>query len=157
MFLGFRGVGLLTRSLLFVSGLVSWSRSFGVEGLGVLGGLRLRDFAFRCITYSFTGIVSRICRGCRFVSGVRCSFTGNPETSSALVEWYTTLRGLMSFLSEYEAEGLRRFLICPIQLGGSWVVISTFISRVTILITHIRGHVTTLITTHEPPSRDIRC
>ena len=33
-------------------------------------------------------------------------------------------------------------------LGGSWVVIS----RVTILITHIRGLITPLITTHEPPS-----
>ena len=33
--------------------------------------------------------------------------------------------------------------------GGSWVVIS----RVTILITHIRGLITPLITTCEPPSR----
>ena len=38
-------------------------------------------------------------------------------------------------------------------LGGSWVVISRVISRVTILITHIRGLITPLITTHEPPSR----
>ena len=38
-------------------------------------------------------------------------------------------------------------------LGGSWVVISRVISRVTILITHIRGLITLLITTHEPPSR----
>ena len=38
-------------------------------------------------------------------------------------------------------------------LGGSWVVISGVISRVTILITHIRGLITLLITTHEPPSR----
>ena len=35
-------------------------------------------------------------------------------------------------------------------LGGSWVVISGAISRVTI---HIRGLITLLITTHEPPSR----
>ena len=34
-------------------------------------------------------------------------------------------------------------------LGGSWVVISGVISRVTI---HIRGLITLLITTHEPPS-----
>ena len=34
-------------------------------------------------------------------------------------------------------------------LAGSWVVIS----RVTILITHIRGPITLLITTPEPPSR----
>ena len=33
------------------------------------------------------------------------------------------------------------------------MVISRAISRVTILITHIRGLVTPLITTHEPPSR----
>ena len=38
-------------------------------------------------------------------------------------------------------------------LGGSWVVISRVISRVSILITHIRGLLTPLITTHEPPSR----
>ena len=37
-------------------------------------------------------------------------------------------------------------------LGGSWVVISRVISRVTILITLIRGLITLLITTHEPPS-----
>ena len=38
-------------------------------------------------------------------------------------------------------------------LGGSWVVISGGIIRVTMLIAHIRGHITLLITTHEPPSR----
>ena len=37
-------------------------------------------------------------------------------------------------------------------LGGSWVVISGGISRVTILITHIRGLITLLTTTNEPPS-----
>ena len=39
-----------------------------------------------------------------------------------------------------------------ILLGGSWVVINKVISRITILITHIRGLITLLITTHEPPS-----
>ena len=39
------------------------------------------------------------------------------------------------------------FLTTP--LGGSWVAISGVISRVTI---HIRGRITLLITTHEPPS-----
>ena len=38
-------------------------------------------------------------------------------------------------------------------LGGSWVVISRVISRATILITHIRGLITLLIPTPEPPSR----
>ena len=38
-------------------------------------------------------------------------------------------------------------------LGGSWAVISRGIFRVTIIITHIRGLITLLITTHEPPSR----
>ena len=38
-------------------------------------------------------------------------------------------------------------------LGGSWLVISRVISRVTILITLLRGLATPLITTHEPPSR----
>ena len=38
-------------------------------------------------------------------------------------------------------------------LGGSWVVVSGVISKVTIVITHIRGLITILIiTTHEPPS-----
>ena len=37
-------------------------------------------------------------------------------------------------------------------LGGSWVVISGVTSRVTASITHIRGLITSLITTHEPPS-----
>ena len=38
----------------------------------------------------------------------------------------------------------------PKLLGGSWVVISGVISRVTILITHIRGLITLLITTLNP-------
>ena len=38
-------------------------------------------------------------------------------------------------------------------LGGSWVVISGLISRVSIVITHTRGLITPLIATHEPPSR----
>ena len=38
-------------------------------------------------------------------------------------------------------------------LGGSWVVISGDISRVTIVITPIRGLIAPLITTHEPPSK----
>ena len=38
-------------------------------------------------------------------------------------------------------------------LGGSGVVISGVTSRVAIIITHITGLTTPLITTHEPPSR----
>ena len=38
-----------------------------------------------------------------------------------------------------------------ILLGGSWVVISGVISKVTVLITHIRGLISPLITRHEPP------
>ena len=37
-------------------------------------------------------------------------------------------------------------------LGGSWVVVSRVISRVTAVRTYIRGLITILITTHEPPS-----
>ena len=36
-------------------------------------------------------------------------------------------------------------------LGGSWEV-SGVISRVTVIITHIRGLITPLLTTHEPPT-----
>ena len=43
-----------------------------------------------------------------------------------------------------------------ILLGGSWLVISGVISRITILITHIRGLITPLRTTHEPPSKGLR-
>ena len=39
-------------------------------------------------------------------------------------------------------------------LGGSWVVISGVIIRLTIVITHIRGLITPVITTHEPPRSD---
>ena len=38
-------------------------------------------------------------------------------------------------------------------LGGSWVVISGVISRVTLIKAHIRGLPTLLMTSHEPPSR----
>ena len=38
-------------------------------------------------------------------------------------------------------------------LGGSWLLISRAISRITAVITHIKGLITPLITTHEPPSR----
>ena len=37
--------------------------------------------------------------------------------------------------------------------GGSWVLINGVMIRVTILISHIRGLITPLLTTHEPPSR----
>ena len=38
-------------------------------------------------------------------------------------------------------------------LGGSWVVISEVICRVSIFSTHIRGLIPRLIATHEPPGR----
>ena len=41
-------------------------------------------------------------------------------------------------------------------LGGSWVVISGVISRVTLVLAHITGRITPLITTHEPPSMPLR-
>ena len=41
------------------------------------------------------------------------------------------------------------------KLGGSWVAISRVTSRVTILITHIRALITPLITTPEPPRREL--
>ena len=40
-----------------------------------------------------------------------------------------------------------------VLLGSSWAVISGFISRVTIVIGHIKRLITLLITTHEPPCR----
>ena len=50
---------------------------------------------------------------------------------------------------------LGRYLPYTYLLGGSWVDISGVISRVTILTTHTRGLITLLITTHEPPSRNL--
>ena len=41
-------------------------------------------------------------------------------------------------------------------LRGSWVVIGRVISRATILIAHIRGLRTPLITIHEPPSNGFK-
>ena len=41
-------------------------------------------------------------------------------------------------------------------LGGSWLVISGLISRVTIVTTHTKGLITSLVTTHKPPSRAFR-
>ena len=41
----------------------------------------------------------------------------------------------------------------PYLKVDSWVVISGVISRLTTVITHIRGLITPFITTHEPPSR----
>ena len=43
--------------------------------------------------------------------------------------------------------------VLNLLLGGSWVVISGDIRKVTIIIAHSRGLITPLITTHEPPSR----
>ena len=40
-----------------------------------------------------------------------------------------------------------------LALGGSWLVISRVIGRITLLITYIRALITPLITTYEPPSR----
>ena len=40
----------------------------------------------------------------------------------------------------------------PDVLECSWVAISGVVSRVTISIAHIKGLMTVLVTTHEPPS-----
>ena len=40
-------------------------------------------------------------------------------------------------------------------LGGSWVVVSRVISRITMVITYIGGLRTPLITTHDSPSRGL--
>ena len=71
--------------------------------------------------------------------------------------------------------GLSEFKSGPSLLRGSWLLISRVISRVTILITHIRGLITLqrtlnpkpfralkgtlnpLITTHEPSSYSFKC
>ena len=49
----------------------------------------------------------------------------------------------------------RPFRVCCVWglLGGSWVVLSRLISRITMVITYIRGLITPLITSHVPPSR----
>ena len=50
--------------------------------------------------------------------------------------------------------GLRHLLVS--LLGGSWVVITRVLSRITIVITHIRGLIAPPITTHEPPRNAYR-
>ena len=42
-------------------------------------------------------------------------------------------------------------------LGGSWVIRSSVISRITMVITYIRGLITPLATTHEPPRSNSGC
>ena len=74
-------------------------------------------------------------------------------------------------LSPYAAEGTRdlQAQLAAAKAGGGLfplgksylevpilVVLSRVISRVTILVTHIRGLITPLISTHEPPSRVFR-
>ena len=54
------------------------------------------------------------------------------------------IRSLVSFVWKLEHQDKSA------ALGGSWVVV---ISRATILVTHILGLVTPLITNYEPPSR----
>ena len=61
-----------------------------------------------------------------------------------------------SGLLSSSASGLQGVLGLQALLGGSWGVISGVISKVTIVITHIRGRITPLITTHGPPSRALR-
>ena len=54
-----------------------------------------------------------------------------------------------------EAKVSRAFAFLQVArqvLGGSWVVASGAISRLTIVIIPMRGHITPLTTTHEPPS-----
>ena len=60
-------------------------------------------------------------------------------------------RHLRSIVLERFGEAARTASPSPL-LGGSWVVIGGVISRVTIVIAQIRGLITPLITTREPPS-----
>ena len=48
-----------------------------------------------------------------------------------------------------------RIWVQGLGFWGSWVVISGVISKVSIVITHIRGLLTILISTHEPPSSSV--
>ena len=62
----------------------------------------------------------------------------------------------LTYLKATGKELLSRELLSYLRLltllGGPWVDTSRVISRVTLLITHIKGLRTPLITTHEPPS-----
>ena len=75
--------------------------------------------------------------------------------SNALVSFERIARIFhLPFLNSRQSARNRLEVSTDRVLGGSWVVISGVISRVTIIMTHIRGLITPLITTHEPPSRD---
>ena len=50
-------------------------------------------------------------------------------------------------------QGLICLSLGPVPLGGSWVVLSGVVIRVAIFMAHIKGLITLLITTHEPPSK----
>ena len=63
------------------------------------------------------------------------------------------MQGLRVYLNpEPVSLNLNTQTLNPI-LGGSWVGINGVRSRVTVVITRIRGLITPLITTHEPPSK----
>ena len=55
-------------------------------------------------------------------------------------------------LRKFKWPSLEQRSVLPSLLGGLWVVKSRVISRVTILLPHIRGLITPVFTTHEPPS-----
>ena len=62
-----------------------------------------------------------------------------------VLDWFTGVRkGSMR-----SSHVLRLLCKAPLH-GGSWLVITRVISKITLLITHIRGLLTPLITTHEP-------
>ena len=60
--------------------------------------------------------------------------------------------GLVQALKCAEGFGPELTNCAAYLLGGSWVVISSVISRITMVITYISGLITPLITTHESPS-----
>ena len=63
---------------------------------------------------------------------------------------------ILRYIAEAQDLGLALAPLLPklhTLVGGSWVVISGVISRITLVITRIRGLITPLTTTHEPPSK----
>ena len=98
--------------------------------------------------FTVNSLIRRPLLGCPCIEGCYC--LGNPIPVCRYSQRSLTRRFLLpdpwrcSF-SDLGVEGLGGFG----HLRGSCIVIAGILSRVTVIITHIRGH----LTTHEPPSK----
>ena len=101
--------------------------------------------------YNFAGILRKKLHETPSRTTCTHRVAGEPPVSRPVESPLKLHQAMEPILGELGVLGFRKI---PPILGGSWVVINgVVISSATILISHIRGLTTPLITTHEPPSR----